>query len=51
MTPPEHDNAVLQYTGGYALQNGATYGVGIVPVVHFDESITDKARRREGAES
>jgi lipoprotein-anchoring transpeptidase ErfK/SrfK len=33
----------LQRTGGYALANGATYGVGIVPVVHFDESITNKA--------
>ncbi|BCJ27359.1 hypothetical protein Asera_14670 [Actinocatenispora sera] len=33
----------LQRTGGYALQNGATYGVGIVPVVHFDEPIADKA--------
>ncbi len=33
----------LDYTGGYGLTNGATYGVGIVPVVHFDESISDKA--------
>ena len=32
----------LQYPGGYALSNGATYGVGIVPVVHFDEPITNK---------
>jgi lipoprotein-anchoring transpeptidase ErfK/SrfK len=33
----------LQRIGGYPLQNGATYGVGIVPVVHFDEPITNKA--------
>jgi lipoprotein-anchoring transpeptidase ErfK/SrfK len=33
----------LNTTGGDPLQNGATYGIGIVPVVHFDESIQDKA--------
>lgn len=33
----------LDYTGGYPLTAGATYGVGIVPVVHFDEPITDRA--------
>ncbi|BCJ38538.1 hypothetical protein Athai_60410 [Actinocatenispora thailandica] len=33
----------LQRTGGYALKDGATYGVGIVPVVHFDERVSDKA--------
>lgn len=33
----------LQTTGGQSLDNGATYGVGIVPVVHFDEKVTDKA--------
>lgn len=33
----------MQYPGGYALSNGATYGVGLVPVVHFDEQITNKA--------
>jgi lipoprotein-anchoring transpeptidase ErfK/SrfK len=33
----------LQYTGGYSLTPGATYGVGIVPVVHFDEQITNRA--------
>jgi lipoprotein-anchoring transpeptidase ErfK/SrfK len=32
----------LQRPGAYTLDNGATYGVGIVPVVHFDEEITDK---------
>ena len=33
----------LQRLGGYTLTDGATYGVAIVPVVHFDEAITDKA--------
>ena len=33
----------LQRLGGYTLNNGATYGVAIIPVVHFDEPITDKA--------
>jgi lipoprotein-anchoring transpeptidase ErfK/SrfK len=33
----------LQRLGGYTLENGATYGVAIVPVVHFDEPITNKA--------
>lgn len=33
----------LQRLGGYTLQSGATYGVGIIPVVHFDEQISDKA--------
>jgi lipoprotein-anchoring transpeptidase ErfK/SrfK len=33
----------LQRLGGYPLGNGATYGVAIIPVVHFDEQITDKA--------
>ena len=32
----------LNTTGGQALQDGATYGVGIVPVVRFDEQIADK---------
>ena len=42
LTPPNQTMPYFQYTGGYALQNGATYGIGIVPVVHFDEPITDK---------
>jgi lipoprotein-anchoring transpeptidase ErfK/SrfK len=29
--------------GGNALSKGAVYGVGIVPVVHFDEPITNRA--------
>jgi lipoprotein-anchoring transpeptidase ErfK/SrfK len=30
-------------TGSQPMKNGATYGVGIVPVVHFDEQIADQA--------
>ena len=30
-------------TGSQPMTSGATYGVGMVPVVHFDEPITDKA--------
>lgn len=37
MTMPE-----LQRIGGYPLGNDETYGVGIVPVVHFDEPITNE---------
>jgi lipoprotein-anchoring transpeptidase ErfK/SrfK len=39
-------NQTLPYfenTGGNSLTDGATYGVGQVVVVHFDESITDRA--------
>jgi lipoprotein-anchoring transpeptidase ErfK/SrfK len=43
LTPANMTMPYLQRPGGYALDNGATYGVGIVPVVHFDEPITDKA--------
>ncbi|MDT4961182.1 MAG: hypothetical protein QOF87_829 [Pseudonocardiales bacterium] len=42
VTPGNMTMPYLQRPGGYSLDNGATYGVGIVPVVHFDESITDK---------
>lgn len=41
--PSNYTLPYLQRTGGYALKNGATYGVGIVPVVHFDERVSDKA--------
>jgi len=43
VTPSNQTMPSFQYTGGYALQDGATYGVGIVPTVHWDEPITDKA--------
>jgi lipoprotein-anchoring transpeptidase ErfK/SrfK len=35
--------ASFQTIGGYALIRHATYGVGIVPIVHFDHPIEDKA--------
>ncbi|HEY3504321.1 MAG TPA: Ig-like domain-containing protein [Actinocatenispora sp.] len=41
--PANYTLPYLQRVGGYALSNGATYGVGIVPVVHFDEHVTDRA--------
>ena len=34
---------------GAPLHNGATYGVAMVPVVHFDEPITQQGGGREGA--
>jgi lipoprotein-anchoring transpeptidase ErfK/SrfK len=43
VTPGNMTMPYIQRTGAYSLDNGATYGVGIVPVVHFDEAITDKA--------
>jgi lipoprotein-anchoring transpeptidase ErfK/SrfK len=42
VTPGNMTMPFLQRPGGYSLDRGATYGVGIVPVVHFDESISDK---------
>jgi lipoprotein-anchoring transpeptidase ErfK/SrfK len=42
LTPPNMTMPYFQYTGGYTLQNGATYGVGIVPIVHWDEPIADR---------
>ncbi len=42
VTPGNMTMPFLQRPGGYSLDNGASYGVGIVPVVHFDESISDK---------
>jgi lipoprotein-anchoring transpeptidase ErfK/SrfK len=43
LTPDNQTMPYLQRIGGYPLSRGATYGVGIVPVVHFDEAITDRA--------
>ncbi len=42
VTPPNMTMPYFQFTGGYTLKNGATYGVGIVPIVHWDEAITDQ---------
>jgi lipoprotein-anchoring transpeptidase ErfK/SrfK len=43
LAPQNLTRPYLQRIGGYALPSGSTFGVGIVPVVHFDERITDKA--------
>jgi lipoprotein-anchoring transpeptidase ErfK/SrfK len=43
--PAGRVQATIDRIGGYALTNGATYGVGIVPIVHFDSAITGKAAR------
>jgi lipoprotein-anchoring transpeptidase ErfK/SrfK len=42
LTPANMTMPYLQRPGGYSLDNGETYGVGIVPVVHFDEVVTDR---------
>ena len=43
LTPPNQTKVSFQTTSEAPLQDGATYGVGIVIVAHFDEPITDKA--------
>jgi lipoprotein-anchoring transpeptidase ErfK/SrfK len=43
VTPDNLTMPYMQRMGGYPLGNGATYGVGIIPVVHFDEPISNKA--------
>jgi len=43
VTPPNMTMPYLNTVAGQSLQTGATYGVGIIPVVHFDEPITDRA--------
>ena len=43
VTPANMTLPYMQRAGGYSLENGATYGVGIVPVIHFDEPISNKA--------
>jgi lipoprotein-anchoring transpeptidase ErfK/SrfK len=43
VTPPNMTMPYLNTIAGQSLHDGATYGVGIVPVVHFDEPITDRA--------
>ncbi|TQF75015.1 L,D-transpeptidase family protein [Rhodococcus spelaei] len=41
---PSNQTAVnLNTTGGISINDGATYGVGMVVVAHFDEQIGDKA--------
>lgn len=43
LTPSNETKVYFETTGGGAVKNGATYGVGMVIVAHFDESIKDKA--------
>jgi lipoprotein-anchoring transpeptidase ErfK/SrfK len=43
VAPPNMTMPYLDTTGGGSITNGATYGVGFVASVHFDEPITDKA--------
>jgi len=43
LTPPNQTKVSFQTTSEAPLQDGATYGVGIVIVAHFDEPITDNA--------
>jgi lipoprotein-anchoring transpeptidase ErfK/SrfK len=43
LTPPNQTKVSFETTSEAPLQDGATYGVGIVIVAHFDEPITDKA--------
>ncbi len=43
LTPGNQTEVYFNTTGGGLLQDGATYGVGMVVVAHFDEPITDKA--------
>ena len=42
ITPANMTAAYLDTVYGSPIQNGATYGVGMIPVVHFDEQITDR---------
>ena len=41
--PDSTTTVTMDRMGGYALDSGSTYGVAIVPVVHFDTSISDEA--------
>jgi lipoprotein-anchoring transpeptidase ErfK/SrfK len=43
LTPSDQTEVYFETTGGNALHDGGTYGVGAVVVAHFDEPITDKA--------
>jgi lipoprotein-anchoring transpeptidase ErfK/SrfK len=43
LTPPNQTKVSLRSTSDAALGDGATYGVGMVIVAHFDEPITDRA--------
>ncbi|MGH8859765.1 MAG: L,D-transpeptidase [Jatrophihabitantaceae bacterium] len=42
LTPDNMTMPYLDTVYGSSIENGATYGVGMIPVVHFDEAIGDK---------
>jgi len=42
LTPSNMTLPYFNTVYGSAMEDGATYGVGMIPVVHFDESIPDK---------
>lgn len=42
LTPNNMTMPYLNTIYGTPMQNGATYGVGMIPVVHFDEQITNR---------
>lgn len=50
LTPDNMTMPYLQRIGAYPLGSGQTYGVAIVPVVHFDEQIADKAAAERALE-
>lgn len=43
LSPSNQVKAYLTTTGGKALEEGGTYGVGTVIVAHFDEAVSDRA--------
>jgi hypothetical protein len=43
VTPNNQTEVYLNTVAGASIQDGATYGVGMLVVAHFDEPITDKA--------
>jgi lipoprotein-anchoring transpeptidase ErfK/SrfK len=50
LTPNNMTMPYFQRIGGYSLDRNATYGVAIVPVVHFDEPIPNRARAERNLE-
>ena len=42
LAPAAQTAASFETIGGYPLAAGSTYGVGIVPIVHFDHPVTDR---------
>ncbi|KAA0023728.1 L,D-transpeptidase [Antrihabitans cavernicola] len=44
VAPSNQTQLYMEDASGNSLQDGATYGVGVIPVAHFDEPITDRAK-------